>query len=152
VVTYTVHEPPQPASDRIDRADELRFVRDGFSWWTALFPPLGFAMKKLWLPLVIYLAAAATLLAALTWMGADATTQTIIFSALALYLGFEVSSIERLMLDRAGWTTLGAVTGRNIADCERRFFETWLPSQPVISAKKEAGSASRSPWALGGRA
>lgn len=152
MVTYTVHEPLDPAADRVDRASELRFIKDGFSWWTAIFPPLGLAMKKLWLPLFVYLAATAALLAGLNWMDAGATPQAIIFTSLALYLGFEVSSIERWMLDRAGWTTLGTVTGRNIAECERRFYETWLPDQPIITAKREPGSPSRSPWALGSRA
>jgi hypothetical protein len=32
---------------------------------------------------------------------------------------------------------LGSVTGRNAAECERRFFETWLPSQPIIAPRTE---------------
>lgn len=47
MVTYTVHEPPHPSADRVDRADELRFIKDGFSWLTALVPPLGLAAKGL---------------------------------------------------------------------------------------------------------
>ena len=29
MAAFTVHEPPSPAIDRVDRADELVFVRDG---------------------------------------------------------------------------------------------------------------------------
>lgn len=155
VVTYTVHEPPNPAADRVDRADELRFIRDGFSWTTALLPPLGLAMKRLWLPLIIYLAAAATLSAALTWAGTDPAWQALMFCAIGLYLGYEVSSIERYSLDRAGWQMAGTVTGRNIAECERRFFESWLPDQPIITASKTqraTGETSRSAWPFGAKA
>jgi hypothetical protein len=28
---------------------------------------------------------------------------------------------------------LGAVTGRTLAECERRFFEAWLPAQPILT-------------------
>jgi hypothetical protein len=45
---------------------------------------------------------------------------------------------------------LGAVTARNFAEAERRFFETWLPDQPVITrtAPDDRHSASRRPWRL----
>jgi hypothetical protein len=33
------------------------------------------------------------------------------------------------------------VTGKSIEDCERRFFETWLPGQPIIAD----GSANDDP-------
>ena len=153
MVTYTVHEPPMPSADRVDRAGELRFVKDGFSWTTAFLPPLGLAMKKLWLPLIVYLAFVCTITAALSWMGANPGWYSLLFSALSLYLGYEVSSIESYMLDRAGWNTLGTVTGRNIGDCERRFFESWLPSQPIITAQKSRpGGSGKDAWPFGAKA
>ena len=39
MLTFTVHEPPNPPADRIERADKLVFVKDGFSWMAALFAP-----------------------------------------------------------------------------------------------------------------
>lgn len=141
MVTFTVHEPPRPAADRVDRADELRFIKDGFSWITALLPPLGLAMKRLWLPLVAYLVGASVLGAALEWAGLSQSWSGLVLGAIGFYLGFEVSSIERYMLDRDGWRMVGTVTGRNIAECERRFFETWLPDQPVVTVKPQPSAA-----------
>ena len=44
-------------------------------------------------------------------------------------------------------------TGRNIADCERRFFETWLPAQPIIKSGSPSHSASgKAVWPFGARA
>ena len=40
MLTFTVHEPPNPPADRIDRAESLVFIKDGFSWIAALFAPL----------------------------------------------------------------------------------------------------------------
>ena len=131
--TYTVHEPSQPDADRVDRASALLFVKDGFAWITALCPPLGLAMAGLWLPLlayVVFVGAAAGLLVSL---GVNEAWLTILIVALHIYLGFEQSTLQRWMLDQAGWTTLGSVTGKTLAECERRFFESWLPAQPMIA-------------------
>lgn len=153
MVTFTVHEPPIPAADRVDRADELRFIKDGFSWTTFFLPPLGLALKKLWLPLIVYLAALTTLLAALSWIGASENWLWAVVFASSLFLGFEVSTIQRFMLDHAGWHMLGTVTGRNIADCERRFFETWLPGQPIIATQKSrSGGPEKGRWPFGAKA
>ena len=61
MVTYTVHEPPAPEADRVDRGSELEFVKDGFSWLTAICPPLGFLANGLWLFAIAYIVAASLL-------------------------------------------------------------------------------------------
>ena len=48
MLTFTVHEPPDPPADRIDRAEKLVFVKDGFSWAAALFGPLWMIFHRLW--------------------------------------------------------------------------------------------------------
>ena len=153
MVTYTVHEPPHPSADRVDRADELRFIKDGFSWLTAVLPPLGLAAKGLWLPLLAFIAAIGIISGLLSAIGADQGWIGLLVTALGVYLGFEVSTIERAMLDRSGWRMLGTVTGRNIADCERRFFESWLPDQPVVTVNRAAKhSAAGSTLPFGAKA
>jgi hypothetical protein len=150
--TYTVHEPPKAGADRIDRASELKFVKDGFFWPTAVFPPLGFALSQLWIPLAVYLIVVGGAVSALTALGVSEGALSLLVMALQIYLGFEHSTLHRWVLDRAGWTTLGTVSGKSLAECERRFFESWLPSQPMI-ATASAGTDSnasthawRSPW------
>jgi hypothetical protein len=150
--TYTVHEPPEPDADRIDRASELLFVKDGFSWLTALFPPLGLAASRLWLPLLAYVVFAGVTVAGLHKIGVNPAVMTILILAVHIYLGFEHATLQRWILDNAGWQMLGSVTGKSLDDCERRFFETWLPDQPVISTatnKPVAGAQAltwRSSW------
>ncbi|MFN0219808.1 MAG: DUF2628 domain-containing protein [Hyphomicrobium sp.] len=139
--TYTVHEQPNPPSDRIDRADALDFVKDGFSWVTALLPPFGFAGERMWAALAIYLLGIASLSMAFTAIGVPAAWTSLIVTAINFYLGLEMSTIKRWTLDRRGWTTLGAVTGRDLAECERRFLETWMPSQPAVVAPRATSVA-----------
>jgi hypothetical protein len=142
LATYTVHEPPAPNADRIDRATELEFVKDGFSWLTLICPPLGFLAKGLWLLAIVYVFAAGLLAYALEKLKVDQQWAGLLFLAINVYLGFEISSLKRWMLRQKGWRTLGVVNGKNIAECERRFFEGWLPSQPII-AGDGAGGANR---------
>ncbi len=131
--TYTVHEPALPDSDRVDRASELKFVKDGFSWTTALFPPLGLALGRLWLPLLAYVVFVGAAAAGLTALGVDQGWVSLLVAAVNIYLGFEHSTLERWVLDNAGWQMLGSVTGKSLSECERRFFESWLPSQPMVT-------------------
>lgn len=143
MATYTVHEPPVSESDRVDRGVELEFVKDGFSWLTAICPPLGFLANSLWLMAIAYLAGASLLGYTLNALKVDPTWIGLIFLMINIYLGLEVSTLKRWMLDQKGWQTLGVVNGRSIAECERRFFETWLPDQPVIAS--DAPNSSGTP-------
>lgn len=143
VSTYTVHEPPDAAADRVDRASDLLFVKDGFHWLTAVCPPIGLLSKRLWLELLGYVLIVGIGTSLLSWAGVNTNWIALFVAALSVYLGFEVSSLERNLLDRNGWRTLGSVTGRNLAECERRFFETWLPDQPIITAAKSQSAHVR---------
>lgn len=133
MVTYTVHEAPDAAADRIDRGEALEFIKDGFSWVTALFPPLGFAARGLWLFALGWFVAIATLAAILKKLGADDALTGIAIFAAHIFAAFEVSSLQRWSLDQKGWRMIGSVVGSNQAECERRFFEKWVPDQPATT-------------------
>jgi hypothetical protein len=138
LLTYTVHEPPNPPSDRIDRAEGLVFVKDGFSWMAALFTPIWLIVHRLWWPLLGY-----ALLTGLVLQFAarlDSDWAGLVSIALHLLIGLEADTLRRWQLDRRGWRSVGSVTGRTAEECERRFFEMWLPTQPVIVAA--SGGAS----------
>ena len=55
MLTFTVHEPPDPPADRIDRAEKLVFIKDGFSWIAAVFGPLWMIFHRLWWALLGFL-------------------------------------------------------------------------------------------------
>lgn len=141
VDVFTVHEPPDAPADRIDRAEKLVFLKDGFTWSAFLFGPFWLIAKGEWIGLAFYVAAMAVL-SALVNAGGDNAAWTMLASlALNIFLGFEASSLRRWSLDRKGFVEIGTVSGRNGAECERRFFETWLPGQPAISARELSGAA-----------
>ena len=129
---YTVHEAKDPPSDRLDRAEALRFVRDGFSWGAAIFAPLWLLLRGFWLTLIIYLVGATGLAIGLQALGIRDEIQTLIFLAFHVLIGFEADTIERWTLKRRGWEMIGTVSGRDVIECERRFFDSWLPDQPLL--------------------
>ncbi len=141
-MTFTVHEASAPPADRVDRADALEFVKDGFSWLTAIFPPLGFAGQSLWLPLTAYAVGVSALVAGLGAVALDPAWISLIVTALNIYLGFELSTIKRWSLDQDGWRMLGTVTGKNLDECERRFMESWLPSQPTMTTSRDGAAGA----------
>lgn len=133
MLTFTVHEPPHPPADRIDRAESLAFVKDGFSWIAAVFAPIWLLVHRLWWPLLGYIVLS-SLFELARWGGIiDSDWISLAFIGLHLLIGFEADTLRRWSLDRNGWRTLGSVSGRNAAECERRFYEGWLPTQPAIA-------------------
>jgi Protein of unknown function (DUF2628) len=154
VAVFTIHEPPNPPSDRIDRAEALLFVPDKFSFAAALLAPFWLASHQLWLALAAYLGATFALVAALSAIGIDGSFTLCALLALNLWLGFEASEIQRASLAAKGWSDAGSVSGRDLAECERRFFENWLGNQPVLARHDAAppqpsNSGTASPGLLG---
>jgi Protein of unknown function (DUF2628) len=141
MIVFTVHEPPNPPADRIDRAEKLEFVRDGFNWLAGLIPPLWMALNRLWIALLVYLLAFFALNLGLQAVGVEQSMIGLITFAANIVVGFEADSIKRWTLERRGWGELGTVTGRNRAECERRFFDGWLVQQPMLRPSPRSSSA-----------
>ena len=127
---YTVHEPPQRSADALADAERFVFVRDGFYWWAFLLTPFWMLRHRLWLVLVIYLVVVGCLDAALHRVGASAFVVTVVGLLLSLLVGFEAGTLRRFTLRRGGWRNLGIVSGDDLEDAERRFFDIWLDSSP----------------------
>lgn len=153
VAVYAVYEPPERSADRLTRAERLAFVKEGFSWPAALFAPVWLPLKRLWLALLGYVVAVAALGFGLAALDAEHWTG---FALIALHvlIGFEADTLRRRKLERRGWRLAGTVTGPSLVDCERRFFENWLPGQPLLDTAYaesagqpgEGRKPGRRPW------
>lgn len=128
---YTVHEPPNPPADRIDRAETLVFIGDQFVRQAVPLGPLWLLSNKLWHAFAAYVAAIAVV--ALVIVTADLNLRwiTLFVAAFNLIVAFEGASLRRWALERKGWRTLGMVSGRTLEECERRFLEDWMPGQRI---------------------
>lgn len=130
-IVCSVHEHPDHVTDVIDRAEELRFVRDGFSWAIAFLAPFVLLFRGAWLALALYLVLATAISFVMTSLGATAALTAFAILALGIVFGFEAASIERWSLSISGWQEVGVVGGADMEECERRFFDAWLAENAV---------------------
>ncbi len=70
-VVCSVHERPDHAAELQQRADELVFLRDGFSLPVAILPPVALIYRRAWLATLVYLALATSIV-----VGLDAARRT----------------------------------------------------------------------------
>jgi hypothetical protein len=134
---YSVHEPAVRGLDPLPDAERFVFVRDGFYFRAFLFAPLWMLWHRMWLVLAGYVILSAVLETALVAVGASPTDVLIVALLIALLVGLEASTLRRFTLNRRGWRNVGFISGRNLEDAERRFFEAWvheLPSPAVVPA------------------
>lgn len=142
---YTVHEPPRRGADALAEAERFVFVRDGFYWWAFLLTPFWMLRHRLWLVLVIYLVVIAALDAVLHRVGAAAFVITVVGVLISLLVGFEAGTLRRFMLRRRGWKNLGIVSGDDLEDAERRFFDSWIRNVSARGAASPNASVPAPP-------
>jgi len=123
---YTVHEPPRRAGTAAADVERFAFVRDGFSWWAFLFAPLWMLRHRMWLVLIGYVVIVGAIEIPVKLSGAPSLAANLIGILLGLLVGFEASTLRRFTLNRRGWKNLGVVSGDDLEDAERRFFDAWL--------------------------
>ncbi|CFX15552.1 conserved protein of unknown function [Candidatus Filomicrobium marinum] len=129
VLAFTVHEPPNPPAASIERAERLVFTKDGFSFAALLLGPIWLLLNRMWIVLAIYVVIAFGIGAVLELLKVPHIWATLTGLALNFLIALEGDSLRRWTLERRGWQFVGTVVGRTTADCERRFFENWLPAQ-----------------------
>jgi hypothetical protein len=134
---YSVHEPPVRGSDPLPDAERFIFARDGFYFGAFLFAPFWMIWHRMWLVLAGYVIVSAVLDTALVTLGASAADVSIVGLLVAFLIGLEASTLRRFSLNRRGWRNVGIISGNDLENAERRFFEAWvhqLPAQRVTPA------------------
>jgi len=132
-IAYTVHEKAEPAADREERAEQLIFVREGFSLFAFIIAPLWMLVNRLWLVLILYVLVAAAAQGLITLFEIPDHWRYYATLAINLLVAFEADALQRWTLDRRNWRMVGSVSGANYEECERRFFEGWVPDVPMVA-------------------
>ena len=128
---YTVHQPPLDSGAAATEPYRFVFVRDGFSWWAFLLTPLWMLRHRLWLALAIYLLVSAALDAGLRALGVSVLVLVLAGLLISLLAGLEAGTLRRFKLARRRWRNIGVVTGDDVEDAERRFFDAWIRQAPA---------------------
>jgi hypothetical protein len=129
---WTAHNKPGKG------ADDVVFIREGFSWWALLFPLLWLAFKGMWIVLLLALAAQFLIWSVAEALGFSEFMRLVFSCAINLILAFEGNNLLRWTYERRGFTELGLVHGDDLDEAEYRFFsETALPEADDASEKVE---------------
>jgi hypothetical protein len=151
MIVYTVQEPGRPAQSIEERADGAVFIKEGFTWWGFLLGPFWLLFNGLWLEFIAALILSGLMGAGLMEAGLKEQAAGIVNLFFMLLIGFEGNGLRRWRLERKGYTFLTSVAGNSLEDCERRFFDAWLPTIATTRDKPSARppvepGASASAW------
>lgn len=114
--SYVVMEPP----GRSEKVDATAFVRDGFTWFGLLVPPLWLAWNRLW----IEAALAFIVMAALSMLGQKlglGLAGSLLSLLVSLYVGLEGQGLRIAALRRRGWHEWGVVQAGQLDDADLRY-------------------------------
>jgi len=152
MTVYTVHEPPLRARESVPDPDRFIFVRDGFSVWAFVFSALWMLWHRMWRVLLIYIVVVAGIEAGLRALGVSAFVQGIVGVLIAVVVGIEAGTLRRFELTQRGYKHIGVVSGEDLEDAERRFFDAWVravagkrPAPPAASASPPSAPPSPLP-------
>ena len=149
--TYTVHHRLTGARDLTREVEGLVFVKEGFCWPGLFFPAFWLLFRGLWLVLIGYLVVAAAIVAGGGFAGLPDDATMALGLAINLLMGFEGNDLRRWTLGRRGLRMVGLVSGRRVADAERRFLETLVDgtyaASPVGPARPERPAVRAGTWA-----
>lgn len=139
MMVFTVHEPAGASVRGLAEADRVVFVKDGFCWPALFVPILWLIYRRLWLPLVAYI----VLVAALNLVGErmNATLAAAAGLAFAVLFAFLANDLRRWQLARRGYVLRAVASGRDIEECELKFFSAWLKDQPAKRRRAPDGAA-----------
>lgn len=127
MIVYTVQEPGKPAQNIEERADSVVFIREGFTWWGFLFWPIWLLYNWLWLEFIVAWLLAAGVTVLLVQLGLRDQAPGLVYLLFMFFIGFEGNDLRRWRLQRKGYVYVASVAGRDSEECERRFFDAWLP-------------------------
>jgi len=123
---FTVHEPPLRATAALPDPERFVFVRDGLYVWAFLLTPLWMLWCGLWLVFLIYAVFAFAVDTAMHYAGFGTGSIILVQLLISLLVAVEAASLRRFSLGRRGWKNIGVVSGDDLEDAERRFYDAWV--------------------------
>jgi hypothetical protein len=121
---YTVHA--APGGDGTATADPNRFVfiKEGFCWPALFIPELWLLFRRMWLVLLLYIAASVALVAVMRPGNAEVISAIMLLAR--LLFAIEANGLRRWTLERHGYRLIGVAEGGRLREAEYRFFSNWL--------------------------
>ena len=148
MAVYAVFEPRLRGDDLNRQAEQVTFVRDGFTWSAFIFGPLWMLRHRLWLAFVVYVAVFVAVGIAQYMRVIPFGTGSLIALMLAFLIGLEAATLRRRKLLWWRWRDAGVVVADNLISAEQRFFDRWVADAPDAARLDAASSSHAVPPAL----
>jgi Protein of unknown function (DUF2628) len=116
---YTVHM-HRPA---LDPEEDIRLVKEGFSWPAFFFSFVWALWCRLWLVAAGLLTLELAVGAVLSFLNGDWWTQAALSLGTAVLIGVFANDLKRWTLFRRNYLEVAVVTGSGIDAAERRFWD-----------------------------
>lgn len=123
---YTVHVPHNPG-EPLGSAERVRFVPERFSWGAFVFGPLWLLANRLWLALVLWIAA----IALLGFLGVARVSPAAVLGLgllIEYFLGLEGNGWLAAALRNRGLMLSGVVAARDADAAEAAYFQRPAPA------------------------
>ena len=138
---YTVHQPPGLGEAGASAAERFVFVKEGFCWPALFFAPLWLIYRRMWLVLLGWLAAGVVLEGLARLAGPQSLTGALLPLGFALYFAFEANNLRRWHLAGKGFALRAVASGRDLAECEHRFFTGWAGEETAVAPRRRQATA-----------
>ena len=145
MTAYYVYEPDSEAPTVSARADALDFVKDGISWPALIVPAFWLIYHRMWIELLVYLAAYAALGWAMSYSQNGSDLLSWVAIALSLLFAFEANDLRRYALERKGYRQIGVAIGGSREAAELSFFRGWLPEQSISPKAPQRSTKNEAP-------
>jgi hypothetical protein len=144
--TYLVFEPAD-GTGGAESADRVLFLREKFRWSALFFAPLWMLWHRLWLGLILWLAAEIVIAGAAYAAGLTPEAAAPLLWLPTLIVAFESTELLRRKLLRKGYREAAVKIGNNLEDAERRFFSEWSlrPQSRLISSVPKKSAPAPAP-------
>jgi hypothetical protein len=134
VSIYTVLGPPGEAGDVAADPLSLVFVKEGFCWPALFIPEIWLIFRRMWLWLLVDVAA---IVAASLASGPFGVAAVLIFALARLLFALEANGLRRWRFYRHGYRLIDVVEGRRLREAELRFFLEWAPEMSALPPPPE---------------
>ena len=131
MIAYTVHEPAEPSSDLYARAEQVVFVKEGFAWFALVFPILWLLYQRMWVVLGIFIGASIAVSMLMLALGASEQAAAWSSFALGALLALQANDLRRWTLESSDYLLMATVTGRNLDECEMKYFQQMVAQAPA---------------------
>src|SRR5262245_25061222 len=134
---YTVLAPPLRSGDIAPDPQALVFVKEGFNWPALFIPEIWLIARRMWLVVVLDIAAIA--LASILLDGVALIAGLVVVQLARFLFALEANGLRRWTYYRHGYKLLDVVEGQRLSEAELRFYLDWAPeiAAPTPPAESE---------------